>query len=281
MAEAAPRSRTLKAPLLWVAGVLVVAGAVVQSTGVGIDLFALLLAGSLLFVLERTVGDGVAELIGPVGAAVLFCAIALLGFGYVLTESGQSRAKRLVILAQSRGYQPVYFFVDPRDNDKDNDKDKKRPPVGPPPPAGGEKKPASTDVALARGTAPGGRPAAADPKSSDSAKSEVVTPGLLSHFMSDDVPLARLIVTPNVVSSGEPVNLEVRFVGSQVALKGPVAFLVNGREIARVDPNSAGVISSKNTQIIPGTYEASARLPAGTRATAPGPVSFTVLPPRR
>jgi len=275
MAETRTRSRALKAPLLWVAAVLILTGVPVQLTGVGIDVFALLLAGSLLFVIERTVGDAVAEFIGPIGAATLFCAIAAAGFGYMLTETGQAQGKRVMAVAQSHGYQPLYFKTDPRDDEKDP----RRPPVKPS--AVPREQPPSTDVALAPAT-PADRPGPLESTASPSGPPPaVVTPGLFGLFKTQEVPLARLIVTPQVVSSGDSLRLEVRFVGPPITLKGPIAFLVNGREIARVEPDEKGIIAAQTSQIIPGTYEASARLPGGTRATPPGPVAFTVLPPRR
>lgn len=276
MAETRTRSRALKAPLLWVAAVLVLTGVPVQITGVGIDLFALLLAGSLLFVVERTVGDAVAEFIGPIGAATLFCALAAAGFGYMLTETGQANGKRVMAVAQSHGYQPLYFKTDPRDDDKDP----RRPPVKPS--AVSREQNPSTEVARAARATPAERPGPLESTASPSGPPPaVVTPGLFGLFKTQEVPLARLIVTPQVVSSGETLRLEVRLVGPPITLNGPVSFLVNGREIARVEPDGKGVIAAQTSQVIPGTYEASARLPGGTRATPPGPVAFTVLPPKR
>src|SRR5690348_15544051 len=102
-------SRALKRPLIWAFGVLVLAGVPVQISGTGIDIFVLLTAGAVLFALERTLGDAVAEFVGPVGAALLFCAMGGLGVGYVLTNSGQQRAKRFLAAAEARGYEPLVF----------------------------------------------------------------------------------------------------------------------------------------------------------------------------
>jgi hypothetical protein len=257
--------------------VLILTGVPVQITGVGIDLFALLLAGSLLFLVERTVGDGVAELIGPVGAATLFCAIAAAGFGYMLTATGQAQGKRVMAIAQSHGYQPLYF----KSASPEDEKDRRRQPIKPAGLPAREPKPASPDVALATAT-PADRKNGVEPAASSSGPPPaVVTPGLLGLFKTKELPLARLIVTPRVVSSSEPVRLELRFVGPPVTLTGSIAFLVNGREIARAEPDASGAITAQTREIIPGPYEASARLPGGTRATPPGAVSFTVLPPRR
>jgi hypothetical protein len=268
--ETVPARRTLKRPFLWVGIVLLLAGVPVQVTGTGIDLFALLAAGALLFTIERTVGDAVAEFVGPIGAAVLFCAIAAIGFGYMLTDSGQGRAKRLLAAAEARGYQPVFFTGDRTPKDAPNDVSRAgRPEDGARSPSSAA---AANDVEV--------RPAVSDPSPPPS-DAVPVSPGLFSRFRGPEIPLARLTVSPRIVAAGETVNMEVRFIGRAIALRGPVVFFVNDREVGRSAPDANGIASARTTPRVPGTYTAAIRLPSGTRATAPGPVSFTVVPPRR
>jgi hypothetical protein len=273
--ETVPARLTLKRPVLWACIVLLLAGVPVQVTGTGIDLFALLAAGALLFTLERTVGDAVAEFVGPVGAAVLFCAIAAIGFGYMLTDSGRGRAKRFFAAAEARGYQPLLFTEDRAPKD---------------PPANGARAAAHENLTKENASPPSSpaadakhadvRPAASEP-SPPSPDAVPVSPGMFSSFGGQEIPFARLTASPQIVAAGETVNLQVRLIGRDAALRGPVVFFVNDREIGRSAPDANGVAGASTTPRVPGTYRAAVRLPSGTRATAPTPVSFTVVPPRR
>ena len=272
MADETP-PRTLKRPLLWVLAVLLLAGVPVQVTGIGIDVFVLLTVGAVLFGVERTLGDAVAEFIGPIGAAVLFSGIAAISFGYMLTESGQHRAKRFLAAAEAHGYQPLYFTPERVRNEDDpalpkgpDDDEIERVRKASDPRVVGKREP---DAKPTRDAVPA--PAEGVP----------VSPGLFSSLRAADVPLARLKVSPDIVLAGETVNLEVRFVGGPVTVRGPLVFFVNDREVARGTPDADGTTAVHITARYPGLYNAAVRLPAGTRATAPGIVSFTVLPSRK
>jgi hypothetical protein len=274
--QTATRPRTLKRPILWVAAVLMLAGVPVQVTGVGIDLFALIFVAASLFVIERTAGDAVAEFIGPIGTAVLFCVVAAAGFGYMLTESGQVRAKRFFAAAEARGYEPLYLTADRTQGQKGPDPSVARPPVG----LTHESPSRTPTVDVARNAATSERPPS-EPSSAPPAEGTVVSTSFFSRWTSSEVPLARLTVSPPILAAGEIVNIEVRFIGTHVMLKAPIVFFVDGREIGRADLDARGIAAARVAEQIPGTYQASVRLPAGTRATTPGVVSFTVLPPHR
>jgi hypothetical protein len=244
----------------------------VQITGIGIDLFVLLTAGTVLFGLERTLGDAVAEFVGPVGAALLFCVLGATGFGYVLTKSGQQRAKLFLTAAEARGYEPLVFTAE-----RVNDDDKRY-----------NAKPPATQRAERAAQA---ERAVRTPEPSPAAPAMATTPppaegvpvgsGLFSFWREKEVPLSRLTVAPDIVLAGETVNLQVRFVGGVVTVRGPLVFFINGEEIARVEADENGVAQTQTTARYPGLYRAGVRLPPGTRATAPGDVTFTVLPSRR
>jgi hypothetical protein len=266
-------SRTLKRPIVLACVILLLAGIPVQLTGAGIDLFALLTGGVALFVLDRTLGDAVAEYVGPLGTALLFTAFAAIGVGYMLTDTGQSRAKRFLAAAETRGYKPLYFTAErtnpneavpppkPEDGRSGGGAPRARPVVAP-----------SHDMDVER------TPAASGASSPSSATPHVVSPGLFSTWGASETPLARLTVSPDIVVGGETVNLQLRIIGTPVTLTGPVVFFVNDREVARVVADANGTASARTSVRVPGTYRAAVRLPAGTRATAARVVSFTVLP---
>src|SRR5262245_56820924 len=85
----------LSRPLLW-AGLCVAAAALtVQITRTGVDVLALMLAGFLLLLLERTVGDWIAESLGPATTALVFAAVAGFGVWYVMTAGGRAKVQRV------------------------------------------------------------------------------------------------------------------------------------------------------------------------------------------
>ena len=99
----------VSAPILWMGLCVVLATVVVQTTRSGIDILALLIAGFILLVLERTLGDWVAESVGPAPTALIFALVAGICVAYVTTDSGRGRAERLLVAAEARGYRAAYF----------------------------------------------------------------------------------------------------------------------------------------------------------------------------
>ena len=82
----------LSRPLLW-AGLCVAAAAVtVQITRTGVDVLALMLAGFILLLLERTICDWIAESLGPAATAFVFAVIAALGVWYVMSTGGRANS---------------------------------------------------------------------------------------------------------------------------------------------------------------------------------------------
>ena len=75
----------------------------------GVDVLTVLIACFLLLVVERTLGDSIAERLGPAPTSLLFAIVAALGVAYVTTDTGQARAGRLFAAAEARGYRTAYF----------------------------------------------------------------------------------------------------------------------------------------------------------------------------
>src|SRR6266545_1681815 len=99
-------------PVGWAVAVLFVAALFVQLTHAGIDIFLMLVAGFILLVLERTLGDWIAESVGAPATVLIFAVLAGLAVLYTLSADGRAKANRLFAAAESRGYRPVYFVVD-------------------------------------------------------------------------------------------------------------------------------------------------------------------------
>src|SRR5947209_10604657 len=99
-------------PITWGMAVLFVAALVVQLTHAGIDIFLVLAAAFVLLVLERTLGDWIAESVGAAGTALIFALFAALSVAYAMSTDGRAKANRFFATAESRGYRPMYFVVD-------------------------------------------------------------------------------------------------------------------------------------------------------------------------
>src|SRR5438477_2824505 len=105
------RQRALQ-PIGWATAVLFIAALLVQLTHAGIDIFLVLAAIFVLLVLERTLGDWIAESVGAAGTALIFALVAALSVAYALSADGRAKANRFFATAESRGYRPLYFVID-------------------------------------------------------------------------------------------------------------------------------------------------------------------------
>src|SRR4051794_13855377 len=109
MASPGPPRQRLSTPIVW-AGLAVCLSAVfVQTTRSGLDILVLLVAAFVLLVLERTLGDWIADTLGSGPAALIFAGIALGGLLYVSSGSGRASAARFFAGAQARGYRAAYL----------------------------------------------------------------------------------------------------------------------------------------------------------------------------
>ena len=91
-------------PLAWAALPVIGLAVGVVSSGVGIDLLFVAVAGLFLFTLERTIGDWMAEIFGSIPATAVF-ALALVGFTWKVIDSTDS----FFAAAEKRGYRGVYY----------------------------------------------------------------------------------------------------------------------------------------------------------------------------
>ena len=96
-------------PLVWAGATLLVATLAVLITHTGIDLLGLLVALAVLLLIERTLGDWIADNVGPLTTVVIFTGVAALGVMYVSTAGGRGRVRRVFAAAEARGYHTAYF----------------------------------------------------------------------------------------------------------------------------------------------------------------------------
>src|SRR6476620_6874276 len=97
-----PTRRALR-PIGWGMAVLFVAALAVQVTHTGIDIFLVLFSGFVLLVVERTLGDWIAESIGAPATALVFAIVAALAVAYGMSTNGRAKANRFFASAESRG----------------------------------------------------------------------------------------------------------------------------------------------------------------------------------
>ena len=272
MANAVPptSSRALR-PIAWGMAILFVAALSVQFTHTGIDIFLVLVAGFVLLVLERTLGDWIAESLGPPATVLVFALLASLAVLYAVSAEGKAKANRFFAIAESRGYHPLYFVVEDPSETKD-----------------GKTAAGRGADAVAAATAGHAAPPAAGDSSSASgpANGVAVSPGFFSWSSSPDRSKhLRLRAEPDVVSSGQPVTLRATLESEtpkdaskdtpKTALS--VIFTVNGAIVAKVPVDADGNASAQFTADVPGLYTARSRM-SGAMFGQEVSATFNVLP---
>ena len=250
-------------PLIWAVVALALVGGYVRITHNGIDILALLFAGFLLLILERTLGDSLAERTGPVGTAIVFSTIAALGVWYTATGTGRARVQHVLRAAEARGYHAAYVTVE-RDPSAPDEKAK-------------EKKTAkATDE----------EPEPAERVARTTGDSDAAPPPLrLERLLSgsETEPLITwLRVSPDVAMTGERVMLRVQLSPEAARDRRSVEFSVNGRIVETVRVNSAGQAAAPFSARVPGLYSVKARVSdSGLLSDAVAAASVNVLPARR
>jgi hypothetical protein len=257
-------------PIGWGIAVLFVAALFVQLTHAGIDLFLMLAAGFVLLVLERTLGDWIAESVGAPGTVLIFALLAALAVTYAASADGRAKANRLFAVAESRGYRPVYFVVDGPATRRDAGRvgsaiaDSAIGTSGNPTPAAAEKSDGQTPAANPTGDAP-------------------VSRSILDWSGSgpDKTIRLRLRADPDVIVTGQTVTLRAT-IESGVRKDPTVAlFTVNGDVTAKVPFDASGNASTPFTAVVPGQYTARLRLLSGAIFGQEVSASFNVLPGAR
>jgi hypothetical protein len=218
-----------------------VAAVAVQLTRSGVDVLAVLVAGFLLLVLERTAGDWIADTVGEAPVAVLFGGIAVLGLAYVQTPSGRSYASRLFSAAEARGYRTAYFTVGATPTARNV--------------AGGSPRAATRPSAapVTGATSPAG-------KAGQALTAPVASRG--EETGGSRVPrLGRLRITPEVSVTDREVALTVDATGGAEEIPD-VEFSVDGRSVGR-SPFVNGVATLRWKTRVPGRYTVRVRFAHG------------------
>jgi hypothetical protein len=261
-AGASSTRRALR-PIGWGMAVLFVAALAVQMTHTGIDVFLVLVTGFVLLVLERTLGDWIAESIGAPATALVFAIFAALAVAYAMSGNGRAKANRFFASAESRGYRPLYFVVDESTDD-----------------AGGGK-------VTGRGTSRSGAAGNAAPagKGDGSAPAAVATggaspaPGIFDWPKSPDRSRhLRLRADPEVAASGNLVTLRATLESPDRKDSLVAVFTVNGAALAKVPFDSSGNASAQFEATVPGLYTARAHVSPGAILGQDVSASFNVLP---
>ncbi len=310
----APIRSRLSQPIAWAALCVGVAAVVVQTTRIGIDILALLVAGFLLLLVERTVGDWVAERVGPAWTAFLFAVVAGLGVAYILSGSGRARAAGLFAAADARGYRALYFKVPVSAKVQTPQVDVASLPSGPfigpaaaaaamplspgtattgtsaavPSSAGTSTMGTAAAVPSSAGTSTMGT-AAAVPSSPGTATTgsrpsgsplpaPVATSSVAVRQRSAKNPrIDRLLVSPEVSVVGDVIGFRVLVSFDEDGSLPKVEFSVNGRVVATAAVID-GVATARWKTAVPGQYVVRARLPGGFSGGTVASATLNVLP---
>jgi hypothetical protein len=229
--DAVPRD--IRLPLLLSVGVLAVVLLLAQ--GLVIVLLVLVACG-LLVLLERTVGDWLADVLGAAGRSIIV-ALVLLVVGWQLLSSPSRRAATLSFLGLE-----AYWVIDTMPASAID-----IPPSSAPPPA-------QTSSASPPRTGTGGPPSSASsPSRPANVPAASAEPGS---------PSSR--VRMNVVSRSEStgVRLEARLSGAD-KIDGIVDFIVDGKRVATASVAPDGRAVAYLRDVGPGTYQVEARFRGG------------------
>jgi hypothetical protein len=295
----APIRLRLSQPIAWAALCVGVAAVVVQTTRIGIDILALLVAGFLLLLVERTVGDWVAERVGPAWTALLFAVVAGLGVAYVLTGSGRARAAGLFAAAEARGYRALYFEVPVSTKVQMPEVGVASLPSGPftARPAVAAAVPSSlgtattgtaaavpsspgtatTGTAAAVPSSPGTATTGSRPSGSPLPASVPASSVAVRRRSAKNPRIDRLLVSPEVSVVGDVIGFRVLVSFDEDGSLPKVEFSVNGRVVATAAVVD-GAATARWKTAVPGQYVVRARLPGGFSGGMVASATLNVLP---
>ncbi|MEO7274306.1 MAG: Ig-like domain-containing protein [Vicinamibacterales bacterium] len=259
----------LSGPIVWVGLAVCVAAVVVQTTRSGVDVLALLLAAFCLLVLERTLGDWIADTLGPGPAALVFAGIALAGLLYVTTGGGRASAARFVAGAEARGYRAAYLTLTGPGKSGDLPNLRVATPAST---VSSSAAPATGSLeVVAAATLPG--PASGGASASAAGASSV--PGV----PAAGVRITRFFSSANVAAVNQPITLRADVAADDEGELPKVEFSIDGRVVATAAPAGGTATATWRTRV-PGQYVARAHLPGRFRAGVAPSTMITVIPGR-
>jgi hypothetical protein len=265
---AALTPRSVK-PLAWAAGAVLVLAGTVQATGAGIDLLALAVLCLILFAFERSVGDWVAEIAGPIGGAVIFAALGLgLSWYFLASSTGRAQTDRFFLEAEKRGYSTIYYEARLDAEGANASASKPVPPEDPKQANGGSQAqpPTDSDSDAQKAVATGATAEAANAaaKTANEAKGRV-SEFARSFFPRDpNAPPASttivLTISPTKLEIPYQATLKaiVRSAGAPVGF-GNVDFTANGLGAGRIRLANDGSATTIFVPRLAGSYEFRAR----------------------
>jgi hypothetical protein len=302
MARAFLHKPRLSRPVLWAGLCLTAATVTVQLTRTGVDVLGLMIAGFMLLLLERTLGDWIADNLGPAATAFVFACVAAIGVSYSMSTGGRGKAQRVFAAAEARGYHTLFFTVDDSQGaagDIDDAVGLSKAVRG----AGGAIRPSGTSRT---GIQPGRTPAAPGPPGSPTpalvggggggnppARSPGASQGgasagtIRSHaFGGDDeqvdtpLKIIRLILNPEVVMTGDRVTLRA-LVEGQSDPPALIEFSIDGRTVSTAPIGRDGLAKTTFSTRAPGQYTVRARIVGGPLRITEVSALLSVLPGRR
>lgn len=232
----------------------IVIGVATTHTGVDVLFIAVLCVG--VIAIERTVGDSLAEFVGPGAAALGMAGFAFLFVWYIFEGGGKAGRERLFFAAEQRGYHTLWLGLAPDLADR-----------GAPANQAPEVALASMDRAASKGAA------THQIRSSESSNSDL--PRRLGN-----VTTTLLTLSPSVALAGQNVALRVVVSLDGTPLTdGSVEFSVDGRLLATVALGSSGRAVAQFSSKVPGEYTIRARYSGGqSLGRSAAEATLTVLP---
>ena len=275
-------------PFVWASVSVVVAAIVVLVTRNGIDVLGLLVALFVLLLVERTVGDWVAETVGPIPTILIFVTIAAIGVTYVSTDRGRSRLRRIFVAAEALGYHTAYFSFDEEGGAPDRvdagtvGASLSRPIQASAPPIEGSGSSGAATPSPSAQSAQISEPAATPTPDKANAAVSSTRSASRSEVPSQagGVHIIRLTVTPELAVTGQRLVFRADVTSDGTGVLPEVEFSVDGKSIGQVKPDAGGAAVARWTTKVPGQYVVRARPSGGWLGNASS-ATLNVLPAAR
>ena len=240
------RTRWLSAELLWTVAALVLAALVVQITGTGVDILALMTLGAAIVLFDHAYGDKFTDVVGPTFWSVALVALALLGGWGIVKKNGA--ADRFFRSAQRAGYETLYYDSSLK---KEIDLPQSAASVSTASTSGagdsdavpGASRPQGGDIATPAGLRTSGAP-------------PLLTVPTLRPWREAKKEVLLRIEAPEIAATGSTITIRARLTTEGQPIQGAsVAVTADDRLIGQIQTDEHGTASTSFSARAPGQYQ--------------------------
>jgi hypothetical protein len=238
----------MPAELIWTLCAISVAAFLVQITGTGLDILALMLFGAVIVGIDHAFGDGMSDLVGPNLWGLFLALLAVLSIGSLARKNAV--ADSFFQSAEQVGYRTLYYDTSP---------------------AGSALRRSGT-TASSSGAAPiaesAPAPADAVPMPTQG-QSPAPLPAFRAPWSGPAVTSQMRLLTDEISTTGAKVRIRAYLFAADAPIpSAEISFTVDERPLGVVKTNSKGVATVYFTTRAPGRYQVRARFDASAEFRA-------------